>query len=358
MSDIHEEVRITFDLPSAAAEKLELFARNCIVNQDQLDNGEGIMDRSLSKLGITSLNFKGNQKLFFLKKNQPKTQPSTPPSLLINLLNKSSENNSFSESYLSDEDKKVRLKLKMPSNTTVTALPAPKLPSETSLSVVNSATVDEFAMTPPKVPKLIVSMRNKTIKSSSFRDNFSAKELLKSQNHEVTPNLSKNEFDSNFIKEESSEKNEPVNAKKCLNTQNHSRKTNGSGVQSLQKASIPNTSPSTSPPSTMSTSITSQNSTKMVPVKLVTVTKGEGNVRLVRVSPVQSSPSTKPTLLESSKSSYSPHAEILGNGNNIADVLSSETYSEKQINANKSRQNDDLSTQRSNESKVTNEHIT
>ena len=61
MGDIHNEVRITFDLPSAAAEKLELFARNCIVNQDQLDNGEGIMDRSLSKLGITSLNFKGNQ---------------------------------------------------------------------------------------------------------------------------------------------------------------------------------------------------------------------------------------------------------------------------------------------------------
>ena len=61
MGDIHDEVRITFNLSSAAAEKLELFARNCIVNREQLDRGEGIMDNSLSKLGITSLNFKGNQ---------------------------------------------------------------------------------------------------------------------------------------------------------------------------------------------------------------------------------------------------------------------------------------------------------
>ena len=300
------------------------------------------------------------QKFFFSKTLKSKTQPSTPPSLLINLLNKNSENNSVSEKNISDEDKKVCLKLKMPSNTTVTALPAPKLPSETSLSVVNSTTVDECVMTPPKVPKLIVSMRNKTIKSSSFKDNFSAIETLQSQNDEIISNVSKSEstFDLNSMKKESSEKSVTVNAKKCLNTP--SRKTNGSGVQSLQKALKTSTPPSTSPPSTMSASFSSQNSTKMVPVKLVTVTKGEGNVRLVRVSPVQSSPPTKPTLLESSKSSYSPHADILGNGNNIADVLSSETYSEKQITAQKSRQhtsqNNDLSTQQSNESKVTNEH--
>ena len=302
------------------------------------------------------------QKLFFSKALQSKTQPSTPPSLLINLLNKNSENNSVSEKIISDEDKKVCLKLKMPSNTTVTALPAPKLPSETSLSIVNSASVDECVMTPPKVPKLIVSMRNKTIKSSSFKDNFSAIETLQSQNDEIISNVSKNEptFDQNSMKKESSEKSVTVNAKKCLNTHNNSRKTNGSGVQSLQKALKTSTPPSTSPPSTMSASFSSQNSTKMVPVKLVTVTKGEGNVRLVRVSPVQSSPSTKPTLLESSKSSYSPHADILGNGNNIVDVLSSETYSEKQLTAQKSRQhtsqNNDLSTEQSNESKVTNEH--
>ena len=71
----------------------------------------------------------------------------------------------------------------------------------------------------------------------------------------------------------------------CLNFSmgNELSKVNGDNITSIVEEAT-TISDCSSNPSTAS------NTTKMVPVKLVTVTKGEGNVRLVRVSPVKSSP--------------------------------------------------------------------
>ena len=97
--------------------------------------------------------------------------------MLINLLNQDSGSHKVTENYLTDEDKKVRLKLKMPGSTSLTGLTTPKLPSETSLSVVSSA--------PPKVPKLIVSMRNKTIKTSSGTKDNDSNNQRKRSNEDI-----------------------------------------------------------------------------------------------------------------------------------------------------------------------------
>ena len=244
---------------------------------------------------------------------------STGPSLLINLLNQDSGSNKFSENYQTDEDKKVRLKLKMPGTNSVTALTTPKLPSETSLSVVSSAaTTEKVTVPPPKVPKLIVSMRNKTIKTSSVsKDKESFNHRKRSAEHSPSQKISTKE---SMQTAESQKLDQCLNSTTMRNIKNVSKKINGSSIKASNDTR--DASPSSSPPSSVLASSSSSNSTKMVPVKLVTVTKGEGNVRLVRVSPVRSSSSANLSTSDA-LSSDSHKSEILVNGNNVGEEVPS-----------------------------------
>jgi len=316
------ELKITFDLPTEAAERLEAFARQCI--EDQKIGCESIkMHHKLIEMGIRSLQMQGNEKLCFYKRNTssptqfitPKSLASAPPSLLINLLNQDSANkriigNNQKDLPLGDEDKKVRLKLKMPLATTTT----PKLPSETSLSVVGSpSNSDEGSFSPLKVPKLIVSMRNKTIKTSAETND--CKRKRQEDNH------SRNIFSSGALtktvdKIATDTGMEPESQKlnQCLNfsTGNNLSEVNGDNITKIVDDAVTISDYSSNP-----TSSTTSNTTKMVPVKLVTVTKGEGNVRLVRVSPVKSSPVATSNAL-SVMSSNNHKADNGVNGNNAA----------------------------------------
>jgi len=326
-----EELRITFDLPTDAAERLEAFAKKCLDDEEKVDSANK-PHYELLDLGIKSLQFQGNQKVSFYKtrpstssKEQPGSSKnaSSAPSLLINLLNQDSGSHKVTENYLTDEDKKVRLKLKMPGSTSLTGLTTPKLPSETSLSVVSSA--------PPKVPKLIVSMRNKTIKTSSgTKDNDSNNQRKRSNEdirskhiQEILPNTapSGTKTTSKTTKE-SMETTVP----QCLNSatigRSVSKKVNGSSIK-VANILTGEASPCSSPPSSILSSLSPSNPTKMVPVKLVTVTKGEGNVRLVRVSPVRNSSSAKLSIPPSASSSDSQKNKILVNGNNAAEEVPS-----------------------------------
>ena len=268
------------------------------------------------------------QKLLFSKtrpsttsKEQPRSSKnlSTAPSLLINLLNQDSGSNKFSENYQTDEDRKVRLKLKMPGSNSATALTTPKLPSETSLSVVSSAaTTEDVTVSPPKVPKLIVSMRNKTIKTSSVsKDKESSNHRKTSAEH--SPNR-KNATKESMQTAESQKLDQCLISATMRNIRNVTKKINGSSIKASNDTR--DASPSSSPPSSALASSSSSNSTKMVPVKLVTVTKGEGNVRLVRVSPVRGSSSANLSAPDA-LSSDSHKSEILVNGNNVAEEVPS-----------------------------------
>jgi len=258
-----EELRITFDLPTDAADRLEAFAKQCLDDQNNVRQVNEPPHYELLDLGLKSLQFEGDPKIVLSKASTSSEERqklskniSKGPSLLINLLNQDSSNcNKITENCRTaeeDDDKRVRLKLKMPCSTSITALTTPKLPSETSLSIVNSApTTDDVP--PPKVPKLIVSMRNKTIKTSS---------------------ITKEKDSSNHRKrsvENSQESMEPTYSQKndeCLNVaatekiSNISKKVNGSSMKATNIAPSTNLSPTSSPPSSVLPPSTSSNPTK------------------------------------------------------------------------------------------------
>ena len=242
------------------------------------------------------------------------------PSLLINLLQDSS-NNKCSEKFQTNEDKKVRLKLKMPTNASVTALPTPKLPSETSLSVVRSeATSEDDKEPPPKVPKLILSMRNKTVKTSTNTENEKSTIQQKRLPEDSQIQATLSTMAAQVSTRESKKSPESQRVEQCLSfLSKDDKNVNGSGIKTsnTNDASFPS-----SPASSISTSSSSLNSTKMVPVKLVTVTKGEGNVRLVRVSPVKSS-SSAAICTPQTTSSNNYKNDNLVNGSNITEEVPS-----------------------------------
>lgn len=313
------ELKITFDLPTEAAERLEAFARQCIEDQ-RMGSDSMKMHRELIEMGIRSLQMQGNEKLCFYKRSTsttqlitPKNLASGPPSLLINLLNQDSTNKRYIGNHhkdlpLGDDEKKVRLKLKMPLATSTT----PRLPSETSLSVVGTqSNSDEASLSPLKVPKLIVSMRNKTIKTSA-----GTKDSKRRHHEDIN---SKNIFSPGALtktvdKIVGDPGVEPGSQKlnQCLNFSmgKELSKANGDNITNIEDN--PTISDYSSIPTSSTSSPTSSNTTKMVPVKLVTVTKGEGNVRLVRVSPVKSS-SPAPVM-----SSNNHRADNGVNGNTVA----------------------------------------